>query len=79
MKKIFTRLLVLFAFILFAPNIYALELTENLTLESDTTECFVVKENSDVTLDLNGKTITCSTTDAIVVNNGAKLTIEGEE
>lgn len=78
MKKIFTRLLVLFAFILFAPNIYALELTENLTLESDTTECFVVKENSDVTLDLNGKTITCSTTDAIVVNNGAKLTIEGE-
>ena len=78
MKKIFTSLLVLFAFILFAPNIYALELTENLTLESDTTECFVVKENSDVTLDLNGKTITCSTTDAIVVNNGAKLTIEGE-
>lgn len=78
MKKVFSKLLVLFACMLFAPNVFASELTENLTLESDSTECYVVKSGSTVTLDLNGHNITCTGTDAIYVENGAELTVKGE-
>ncbi len=78
MNKIFKKLLILVAFMLFVPSIFALELTEDLTLEDDSTECYVVKRESDITLNLNGHNITCADMDAIYVENGAKLTIEGE-
>ena len=78
MKKIFSRLLVLFAFIFLVPFVYAEELTENLTLESDSTNCYVVKSGSNVTIDLNGHNITCTGSDAIYVEKDATLTIRGE-
>ena len=78
MNKIFKKLLILVAFMLFVPSIFALDLTEDLTLEDDSTECYVVKRESDITLNLNGHNITCADMDAIYVENGAKLTIEGE-
>ncbi len=78
MKKIFSRLLVLFAFMFLVPFVYASELTENLTLEDDSTECYVVKTGSDITIDLNGHNITCTGADAIYVENNATLTMKGE-
>lgn len=78
MKKIFSRLLVLFAFMFLVPFVYASELTENITLEDDSTECYVVKTGSDITIDLNGHNITCTGADAIYVENNATLTMKGE-
>lgn len=78
MKKVLTKLLVLFAFIFLAPNIFAVELTENLTLEEDLEDCIIVKGKSNITIDLNNHNITCTGADAIYVENGAKLTIKGD-
>ena len=78
MKRFFTILFSLFAFTLLVPNVFASELTENLTLDSDSTECYVVRSGSDVTIDLNGHNITCTGTDAIYVENDAILTVKGE-
>lgn len=77
MNKIFSRLLVLFAFMFLVPYVYASELTENLTLEEDSTDCYVIKSGSNVTIDLNGHNITCATSDAIYVENNATLTVKG--
>ena len=78
MKKVLTKLLVLFAFLFLAPNIFAVELTENLTLEEDLEDCIIVKGKSDITIDLNNHNITCTVSDAIYVENGATLTIKGD-
>ena len=78
MKRIFSKLLVLFAFALFVPNVFASDLTNDLTLESDSTECYVVKSGSDIMIDLNNHNITCADKDAIYVENGAKLTVVGK-
>lgn len=78
MKKIFTSLLVLVAFMFLVPFVHASELTENLTLESDSTECYVIPTDSNITIDLNGHNITCTGTDAIYVNHDATLTMKGE-
>ena len=78
MKRFFTILLSLIAFTLLVPNVFASELTENLTLEDDSTECYVVKTGSNITIDLNGHNITCTGADAIYVENNATLTMKGE-
>ena len=78
MKKIFTMLLVLVAFMFLVPFVYASELTENLTLEDDSTECYVIPVDGNITIDLNGHNITCTGADAIYVNHDATLTIKGD-
>lgn len=51
--------------------------TATITLLKDTTEDITIPANKKVTLKLNGKTLTNSSSDTITVANGAELTIEG--
>ena len=51
--------------------------TATITLLKDTTEDITIPAGKKVTLNLNGKTLTNSSSDTITVANGAELTIEG--
>lgn len=52
------------------------EISENYTLNADSTEAIVVKSGSNVTIDLNGYDLTVDG-DAITVKSGATATIKG--
>ena len=52
------------------------EISENYTLNADSTEAIVVKSGSNVTIDLNGYNLTVDG-DAITVESGATATIRG--
>ena len=54
----------------------ATEISENYTLNADSTEAIIVKSSSNVTIDLNGHDLTVDG-DAITVENGATATIKG--
>lgn len=58
-------------------NVKALNVTEDITLTEDITEQVVVNGKK-VTLDLNGHSITAATNGALVLANGAEVTIIGE-
>lgn len=51
---------------------------DTVTLLTDTDEDITIAQDKDITLDLNGKTLTNRTSDTITVALGANLTIEGE-
>ena len=51
--------------------------TATITLLKDTTEDITIPANKKVTLNLNGKKLTNSSSDTITVETGAELTIEG--
>lgn len=51
---------------------------ETVTLLTNTAEDITIAQDKDITLDLNGKTLTNSAGDTITVALGANLTIEGE-
>ena len=53
------------------------ELDENLTLTESVAACYVVKAESNVTIDLGGFDITCADGSAITVEKGATATIKG--
>lgn len=51
---------------------------DTVTLLTNTAEDITIAQDKDITLDLNGKTLTNRTSDTITVALGANLTIEGE-
>lgn len=51
---------------------------DTVTLLTNTVEDITIAQDKDITLDLNGKTLTNRTSDTITVALGANLTIEGE-
>lgn len=51
---------------------------DTVTLLTDTAEDITIAQDKDITLDLNGKTLTNVNSDTITVNKGATLTINGE-
>ena len=61
-----------------ADAIAAAEDGDTVTLLTNTAEDITIAQDKDITLDLNGKTLTNSAGDTITVALGANLTIEGE-
>lgn len=51
---------------------------DTVTLLTNTAEDITIAQDKDITLDLNGKTLTNVNSDTITVNKGATLTINGE-
>lgn len=51
---------------------------DTVTLLTNTAEDITIAQDKDITLDLNGKTLTNVNSDTITVNKGATLTITGE-
>lgn len=76
MKSLKRLGVLIFGFMFLGLNVNALEISEDYTLKDNSSEQIVVKENSNVTINLNGKKLT-TTTDGITVNKGAKVTITG--
>ena len=54
----------------------SVELNENLTLTENVAACYVVKAESNVTIDLGGFNITCADGSAITVEKGATLVVK---
>lgn len=63
-----------------SPAVFAdsQDLTGDLTLTADVTDCYTVKSGSNVTINLGEYGIECTGSNAITVENGAVLTIKGE-
>lgn len=76
-RKLFLFMLVAFFVVCFAINVDALEVTEDLTLDSDITDEIIIPSGKTVTLNLGGKTVTAPSGKVAITNNGI-LTIEGE-
>lgn len=57
-------------------NVFASNISSDYKLDKDITESIEVKSGSEVTIDLNGKTIN-SSNHAIIINDGATVTIKG--
>lgn len=62
-----------------APAVFAdaQDLTADLSLTASVTDCYTVKSGNNVTIDLGGYDIECTGANAILVENGAVLTVKG--
>lgn len=70
----------LVSFMVMGLNVNAAIIEKDFKLTDNLNETIEVKENANVTIDLNGKTLDVSKTnnDAIIINKGATVTITGE-
>lgn len=50
--------------------------TKTITMVNDTTECVTITSSNNITLDLSGKTVTCTTSNTPLITNNGTLTIK---
>lgn len=69
----------LVSFLVLGLRVNAKVIEQDYVFEEDSTEFIEVKENANVVIDLNGKTLNVTgSNDAIIVNKGATVTITGD-
>lgn len=78
MKNLKVIGVLIFSFVFFGLNVNALEIDSDYKLSDNSTEPIIVKENSNVVIDLNGKKLNTSDVDAITINDGATVVITGD-
>ena len=75
MKNLKLLGVLLVSFMVMGLNVFAE--TETIKLDENSTEAIVVSSNDTVIIDLNGKTLNVTTGHAIIVDEGASVTITG--
>lgn len=78
MKNLKVIGVLIFSFVFLGLNVNALEIDSDYKLSDNSTEPIIVKENSNVVIDLNGKKLNTSDVDAITINDGATVVITGD-